>query len=91
MPDSLKSLFKFKRHSATTNSDLPISNGSSNGETYEKPLLKVVCLDFSQVAQVDSTAVQSLVDLRKAVNRYADRQVEFHFAGIISPWIKEVF
>lgn len=88
MPDSLKSLFKFKRHSATTNSDLPVSNGSSNGETYEKPLLKVVCLDFSQVAQVDSTAVQSLVDLRKAVNRYADRQVEFHFAGIISPWIK---
>ncbi|CCK71264.1 sulfate permease KNAG_0G02070 [Huiozyma naganishii CBS 8797] len=54
----------------------------------ERPVLKVLCLDFSQVAQVDSTSLQSLVDLRKAVNAYADRQVEFHFAGIISPWIK---
>lgn len=54
----------------------------------DRPLLKIVCLDFSQVSQIDATAVQSLVDLRKAVNVYADRQVEFHFAGIISPWIK---
>lgn len=54
----------------------------------ERPLLKIICLDFSQVSQVDATAIQSLVDLRKAINAYADRQVEFHFAGIISPWIK---
>lgn len=55
----------------------------------ERPLLKIICLDFSQVSQVDATAIQSLVDLRKALNAYADRQVEFHFAGIISPWIKK--
>lgn len=54
----------------------------------EKPLLRIVCLDFSQVSQIDATAVQSLIDLRKAINDYADRQVEFHFTGIISPWIK---
>lgn len=54
----------------------------------ERPLLRVVCLDFSQVANTDATALQSLADLRKAVNKYADRQVEFHFVGIYSPWIK---
>lgn len=54
----------------------------------ERPLLKIICLDFSQVVQVDSTAIQSLVDLRKAVHKYADRQVEFHFTGIISSWVK---
>ncbi|CAI4059442.1 hypothetical protein N7582_001371 [Saccharomyces uvarum] len=88
MPTSLKTLFRFKRKSVTENEEPSVSNGSTNRGSYEKPLLKVICLDFSQVAQVDSTAIQSLVDLRKAVNKYADRQVEFHFAGIISPWIK---
>lgn len=51
----------------------------------ERPLLKIICLDFSQVSQVDATALQSLVDLRKSINKYADRQVEFHFSGITSP------
>jgi len=54
----------------------------------ERPLLKIICLDFSQVSQVDATALQSLVDLRKSINKYADRQVEFHFSGITSPWVK---
>lgn len=54
----------------------------------DRPLLKVLCLDFSQVSQVDATALQSLLDLRKAVNKYADRQVEFHIVGVFSPWIK---
>ncbi|CCD23237.1 sulfate permease NDAI_0B02020 [Naumovozyma dairenensis CBS 421] len=63
--------------------DVPVSKRD------DRPLLKVLCLDFSQVAQVDATALQSLVDLRKAINKYADRQVEFHFAGIVSPWIKK--
>ncbi|SCU90305.1 LADA_0F03158g1_1 [Lachancea dasiensis] len=54
----------------------------------ERPILRVIALDWSQVAQTDSTGLQTLVDLRKAVSKYADRQVEFHFSGIISPWIK---
>lgn len=54
----------------------------------QRPLLKIICLDFSQVAQTDATAIQSLIDLRKSINRYADRQVEFHFAGILSSWVK---
>lgn len=54
----------------------------------ERPVLRVIAMDWSQVAQVDSTGLQTLQDLRKAVNKYADRQVEFHFAGIIEPWVK---
>ncbi|KAL6945326.1 hypothetical protein ACO0QE_002776 [Hanseniaspora vineae] len=54
----------------------------------ERPTLKIVCFDFSSVTQIDTTAVQSLVDLRSALNKYADRQVEFHFCGIISPWVR---
>lgn len=54
----------------------------------DKPLLRIVCLDFSQCSQTDTTAIQNLGDLRKQINRYADRQVEFHFCGIYAPWVK---
>lgn len=71
------------------NSNIEEQSNLENGPNKDdRPLLKIVCFDFSQVSQVDATALQSLVDLRKAINSYADRQVEFHFAGIISPWIK---
>ncbi|KAK5961498.1 sulfate permease PWA37_001359 [Arxiozyma heterogenica] len=85
-PRFLSKLFKGNKN--YTN-DLE-NNSLQNSETKrdERPLLKIVCLDFSQVSQVDATAIQSLIDLRKAINTYADRQVEFHFTGIISPWIK---
>ncbi|CUM46148.1 uncharacterized protein AC631_04585 [Debaryomyces fabryi] len=54
----------------------------------ERPILKVVHFDFSTVASIDVTSIQALVDLRKALNLYADREVEFHFSGILSPWIR---
>ena len=38
-----------------------------------RPILRIICLDFSQVAQIDATALKSLVDLRRAINIYADR------------------
>lgn len=53
-----------------------------------KPLLRAVILDFSAVANVDTTSVQNLVDARKEVEKWADRSVEFHFTGILSPWIR---
>lgn len=42
---------------------------------------------MSAVATIDTTGVQSLVDTRRQINRYADREVEFHFAHITSPWV----
>lgn len=54
----------------------------------ERPLLRIVHFDFSCVASVDATSIQALVDLRRALNNYADREIEFHFSNINSPWIR---
>lgn len=90
VPKSVKKLFNSVFHKKGKNQSEEDSQLDEIEEPLrdDRPILKVICLDFSQVVQVDSTAIQCLVDLRKAVNRYADRQVEFHFAGIISSWVK---
>lgn len=54
----------------------------------KKPRLRAIVLDFSAVANLDTTGVQNLVDTRKEVEKWADRPVEFHFSGILSPWIR---
>ncbi|KAH0830499.1 sulfate permease [Lanmaoa asiatica] len=53
-----------------------------------KPKLHAIILDFSGVSQLDTTAVQALIDTRSEVERWADAPVEFHFASILSPWIQ---
>ncbi|GAA5986932.1 hypothetical protein JCM10908_000960 [Rhodotorula pacifica] len=53
-----------------------------------KPSLKAVVFDFSGVSNVDTTSIQALVDTHKVLNRYAGQPVAFHFATILSPWIK---
>ncbi|KAI0078989.1 sulfate permease [Panus rudis PR-1116 ss-1] len=57
-------------------------------ENLKKPLLRAIVLDFSAVSQIDTTGVQSLVDTRNEVERWTDAPVEFHFATILSPWIR---
>ncbi|CCE64903.1 hypothetical protein TPHA_0J00800 [Tetrapisispora phaffii CBS 4417] len=90
---SIRNLFKRKQEAESNvpnedaSTDLDISN-NKDIDMDHRPVLQVICLDFSQVSQTDNTALQSLFDLRKSVNSYADRQVEFHFCGIISPWVK---
>jgi len=54
----------------------------------DKPLLRAVVLDFSGVAHIDTTAVQALIDTRDELERWVDGPVEFHFATILSPWIR---
>jgi sodium-independent sulfate anion transporter 11 len=39
-------------------------------------------------SQVDTTSVQALVDARAEIERWADHPVEFHFASVLSPWIR---
>ncbi|GAC94423.1 sulfate permease [Pseudozyma hubeiensis SY62] len=53
-----------------------------------RPILRAIIFDFSSVSNVDTTSVQTLVDVRTAVERYADAKVEFHFANVLSPWIR---
>ncbi|KAI0253952.1 sulfate permease [Lactifluus subvellereus] len=57
-------------------------------ENQARPVLRAIVLDFATVAQVDVTSVQALVDTRKEIERWADCPVEFHFASILSPWIR---
>lgn len=53
-----------------------------------RPLLRAFVFDFSSVSNVDTTSIQTLVDVRTAVELWADAKVEFHFANILSPWIR---
>jgi sodium-independent sulfate anion transporter 11 len=58
-------------------------------EVAARPTLRAIILDFSAVDFLDATAAQALVDLRVALNRYADPDVvEFHFAGVANAWTR---
>lgn len=52
------------------------------------PILHAIVLDFSMVSHIDTTAVQALIDTRTEVEKWADHPVEFHFASMLSPWIR---
>ncbi|KAG2077793.1 sulfate permease [Suillus decipiens] len=54
----------------------------------ERPVLHAIVLDFSGVSHIDTTAVQALVDTRDEVQKWSNRPIEFHFATILSPWIR---
>ncbi|GAA6058887.1 hypothetical protein JCM10212_002831 [Sporobolomyces blumeae] len=93
-----------QNYSLTTQSDRPWNDPGPNRwqkkgkradleaihaqENESKPLLKAVVFDFAGVSNVDTTSIQNLVDLRRALVRYSQNEVEFHFATILSPWIK---
>ncbi|KAJ9120138.1 hypothetical protein QFC22_003037 [Naganishia vaughanmartiniae] len=53
-----------------------------------QPICRAVILDFAAVANLDTTGVQNLIDLRRAVENYADQTVEFHFSAVLSPWTR---
>jgi len=54
----------------------------------EKPLLRAVVFDMSSCSNIDTTSVQNIVDLKNSLERYSGTQVQFHFASILSPYIK---
>jgi sodium-independent sulfate anion transporter 11 len=47
-----------------------------------RPRLRSIVLDFAAVANLDTTGVQNLVDVRREVELYADGEVTFHFACV---------
>ncbi|KAK0434692.1 hypothetical protein EV421DRAFT_1989335 [Armillaria borealis] len=51
------------------------------------PILRAVVLDFLVISQIDTTAVQALIDTPNEMERWTDHTVEFRFAAILSPWI----
>ncbi|KAF7732001.1 hypothetical protein EC973_007106 [Apophysomyces ossiformis] len=48
----------------------------------ELPVLETLVLDMGAVSQIDSTALQLLVKTRQLIDRYAGRDVEWHFASV---------
>ncbi|KAJ7489929.1 sulfate transporter family-domain-containing protein [Mycena galericulata] len=52
------------------------------------PDLHAIVIDMSTISHTDITAVQALIDTRNEVERWADHPVEFHFATLLSPWIR---
>lgn len=68
--------------------------GPKKGQPFEdpssldRPLCRAVILDFAAVANLDTTGVQNLIDLRREVEKYADQSVEFHFAAVLAPWTR---
>jgi len=57
-------------------------------ENEKKPILHAVVLDFSTVSHIDTTATQALIDSRNEIEKWVDHPVEFHFATVLSPWIR---
>ncbi|TDZ37390.1 Sulfate permease 2 [Colletotrichum spinosum] len=54
-----------------------------------KPLLRAVVLDCSSVNNMDSGAVEGLMDLRNQLDRWAAPDaVEWHFAGLRNRWTR---
>ena len=55
----------------------------------ERPTLKALVLDFSSVNNVDVTSVQTLIDVRNQLDRYASPDVvDWHFCCINNRWTK---
>jgi len=50
-----------------------------------KPQMHAVVFDLSTISHIDTAGMQSLIDTRNQVERWADRPVEFHFTNIYSP------
>lgn len=58
-------------------------------EDDRRPTVKAIILDFSSVNNVDVTSIQTLIDVRNQLDRYASPDfVEWHFANINNRWTK---
>lgn len=71
--------------------DRPWNDSSSPKEdelSAANPRLTAVVFDFATVNNLDSTGIQTLLDVQTAINKYADREVQWHFANINSPSIR---
>ncbi|KAI9473831.1 MAG: sulfate transporter family-domain-containing protein [Benjaminiella poitrasii] len=52
--------------------------------------LRAIVLDCSAINHLDSTGVQTLLDLKLSINRYVGHEVEWHFASVATPAIRNV-
>lgn len=65
------------------------NNTTQNEDTSQQyPNIHAIVLDCSAINHLDSTGVQTLLDLKLSVNRFAGYEVEWHFASLGSPAIR---
>lgn len=89
-------IIEYVRSNTRRGKPLPKNKGDRAWNDNSKPdsdvdnttVLRALVFDFSGVNNLDSTGVQMLLDVQLAVNRYANRDVEWHFAGITNPSIR---
>jgi sodium-independent sulfate anion transporter 11 len=95
--NNLTHLFK-RNHDPHSNQidDSIISSDNDDDDEYlisqqkldnEKPVLRILHLDFSQVIATDASSIQSLIDLQNTINNFVGFEWEMHFSGIINPWV----
>lgn len=64
-------------------------SGKAEPDRSHLPTLKAVILDFQSVNNVDVTSVQTLIDVRNQLDRYASPEpVQWHLACINNRWTK---
>lgn len=64
------------------------SNPEKEAARASLPRLHALIIDFASVNRLDSSGLQTIVDVQNTLNRYAGHHVEFHFANIIHPAIR---
>ncbi|CAG8594659.1 12874_t:CDS:2 [Acaulospora morrowiae] len=57
-------------------------------ENAKLPQLKAAVFDLTAVSMIDSTGINSLLDIKKALNKHAAKRIEFHFANIATASIQ---
>ncbi|KAF4816255.1 Sulfate permease 2 [Colletotrichum siamense] len=73
------------------NEPVPVATVETDSESaaLTKPLLRAVILDCSAVNNMDSGAVEGLIDLRNQLDRWAAPEpVEWHFTGLQNRWTR---
>ncbi|KAJ0269245.1 hypothetical protein COL940_012632 [Colletotrichum noveboracense] len=73
------------------NEPVPVATVETDSESaaLTKPLLRAVILDCSAVNNMDSGAVEGLIDLRNQLDRWATPEpVEWHFTGLQNRWTR---
>jgi sodium-independent sulfate anion transporter 11 len=68
--------------------DVGSSKGEKEVDQAGLPVLKALVLDFAGVNNIDSTGIQTLLDVQITLDRYADYHVPWHFANIGSTSIR---
>ncbi|CDK30066.1 unnamed protein product [Kuraishia capsulata CBS 1993] len=84
----VKDLFTLSHWIPKRGSDIDDDDAYVEENRDPRPLLRIVHFDFASVIATDATSIQSLVDLRNTIHRYVGNEVEFHFSGILNPWIR---